>query len=172
MGVDMDKDGRVGCAYYVAIDEVLFIEEDVPMGGTETVEMLLLRVQPTIVIIPNRAPCALVELLEQGAQRLDERDLDERESDSVRGSYILRHLVSAEFDYDIGKETLAGMNMESSVPEPLEVLPTDDEPAHCISSSRHRGLMRLAESVNLDSHLSIGCAGAVLGDVNRRGAVE
>lgn len=168
MAIDLDRDGKVGCAYYVAMEERLVLEEDIPMGGIETVDTLLLHVQPTSVMIPNRAPGDLIEFLERDAHRFD----DNEGSVGEKGSYILRHLVSAQFDYDAGKEALAAVDLEPSKPDPLEVRSLEGEPAQCIGSSNHNRLMRLAESINLDSCLSVGCAGAVLNDLERRRATE
>lgn len=168
MAIDMDKDGRVGCAYYIAIDEMLLLEEDIAMGGVEAVDTLLLHAQPTSVIVPNRAPGDLVEFLERDAHRFD----NDEASLSEQGSYILRHLVSVQFDYDAGKEALAKIDLETLQPDPLQVISSEEEPAQCIGSSRHNRLMRLGETINLDSYLSVGCAGAVLSDLDRRRAVE
>lgn len=68
MAIDMKENGSVGSAYYVAIDEALFLQEDVPMAGKEFVETLLLHVEPTTVLISLRSPDSLVEFLEAGAQ--------------------------------------------------------------------------------------------------------
>lgn len=68
MAIDMKDNGTVGSAYYVAIDEALFLQEDIPMAGMEFVETLLLRVEPTTVLISLRSPDVLVEFLEAGAQ--------------------------------------------------------------------------------------------------------
>lgn len=68
MAIDMRENGTVGCAYYVAIDEALFLQEDIAMAGVEFAETLLLRVEPTTVLISLRSPEPLVELLEAGAQ--------------------------------------------------------------------------------------------------------
>lgn len=68
MAIDMKDNGTVGSAYYVAIDEALFLQEDVTMAGIEFVETLLLRVEPTTVLISLRSPDSLVEFLEAGAQ--------------------------------------------------------------------------------------------------------
>ncbi|KAL2020184.1 hypothetical protein VTK56DRAFT_8708 [Thermocarpiscus australiensis] len=168
MAIDVDKDGKVGCAYYIAMDETLVLEEDVCMGGIEAVDTLLLHVQPTSVIIPNRAPGDLIELLERNAHRFD----DGEGSGGEQGSYILRHLVSVQFDYEAGKEALAKIELEPSRPDPVEVLSLEEERAQCIGSSNHNKLMRLAESINLDSCLSVGCAGAILSDIERRRAAE
>lgn len=71
MAIDMKDSGTVGCAYYVAIDEALFLQEDISMAGIEFVEMLLLRVEPTTVLISLRSPENLVDFLEAGAQDFD-----------------------------------------------------------------------------------------------------
>lgn len=67
MAMDMKENGTVGCAYYVAVDEVLFLQEDFAMAGLEFVETLLLRVEPTTVLISLRSPDSFVEFLEAGS---------------------------------------------------------------------------------------------------------
>ncbi|SPQ18976.1 a22c99f1-1a2f-4758-a9a1-07ceedd3614c [Thermothielavioides terrestris] len=168
MALDVDKDGRVGCAYYVALDEELVLEEEIPMGGIEAVDTLLLLVQPTSVIIPNRAPGDLIEFLERDAYRFDGSE----GSDGEQGSYILRHVVSAQFDYDAGKEALTKVDVEPAKPDPVQVQSLEEEPVQSIGSSSHNKLMRLAERINFESCLSVGCAGAVLNDLERRRIAE
>lgn len=68
MAIDMKDNGTIGCAYYVAIDEALFIQEDVPIAGVDFIEMLLIRVEPTTVLTSIRGPDRLIEFLEAGAQ--------------------------------------------------------------------------------------------------------
>lgn len=68
MAIDMRDNGTVGCAYYVAIDEALFLQEDIAMAGIEFVETLVIRVEPTTVLISLRSPDSLVNFLEAGAQ--------------------------------------------------------------------------------------------------------
>lgn len=55
MAIDMDKDGMVDYAYYIVVDGALVLREDVPIGGLEAVNTILLHVQPTLVIVSNRA---------------------------------------------------------------------------------------------------------------------
>lgn len=68
IAIDMKDNGTVGCAYYVAMDEALFIQEDLPMAGISFVETLLMRVEPTVVLVSIRSSDDLVEFLEAGAQ--------------------------------------------------------------------------------------------------------
>lgn len=71
MALDMKESGQVGCAYYVAMDGALCLQEDIAMAGMEVVETLLLHAQPTTVIITNRVSDKLVEYLENSAQGPD-----------------------------------------------------------------------------------------------------
>lgn len=171
MAVNMDREGKVGCAYYSAVDETLFLEDDIAMGGIETVETFLLHLEPTSVLISNRAADSLVQFLEPNAQKFD----DDQTSRTDKGPYILRHLVSAQFNYDTARELLANVGIfsdESQEPDPLQVQSGEEEPIQCIGSSSHINLVRLARIINLESQLSVGCAGAVLTDLERRRAVE
>ncbi len=68
MALSMANSDTVGCAYYIAADEVLYLHNDAPMAGVELVEALVCRIQPTTVIISSRATGSLVEYLERRAQ--------------------------------------------------------------------------------------------------------
>ena len=68
MALEMKDNGTVGCAYYVALDEALFLQEDIPMAGMELIETLLVHVEPTTVIVANRPPEKLRDFLEAGMQ--------------------------------------------------------------------------------------------------------
>jgi DNA mismatch repair protein MSH5 len=168
MAIDVGKDGKIGCAYYVAMDEELVLEEEVSMGGIEAVGTLLLHVQPTSIIIPNRSPGDLIDFLERDAHRFD----DNEGSEGEQGSYILRHVVSLQFDYEEGKEALASLDLEPSRPDAVEIVSLEEEHARSVGSSLHGRLMRIAEKINFESCLSVGCAGAVLHDLERRRAAE
>ena len=71
MALLLSNNGSIGCAYYVAAEEALYLQEDIPMAGMELVETLLLHVDPTTVLVSSRACHALVEYLERSAQNLD-----------------------------------------------------------------------------------------------------
>ncbi|KAJ4394254.1 hypothetical protein N0V93_003471 [Gnomoniopsis smithogilvyi] len=108
MAIDMKDNGTVGSAYYVAIDEAVFLQEDVPMAGIEFVETLLLRVEPTTVLISLRSPDSLVEFLEAGAQ-----DFQGNREGDFHGAYILRTLGSSAFNYDSAKKHLMNLEFEA-----------------------------------------------------------
>ncbi|KAK4165824.1 muts domain V-domain-containing protein [Cladorrhinum sp. PSN259] len=168
MAIDMNKDGKVGCAYYCALDETLYLEEDIAMGGIETVETLLVSFEPTSLFIPNRASGALVEFVERDAHRFD----DGETTNGNHGSYVLRHLTSAQFDYEVAKEIMAELDFEPYERGSVRTESTEKDAIEHICSASHTKLMRLAKIINLDSCLSIGCAGAVLTDLERRRTAE
>lgn len=72
MAIDMRDRGpqgsTIGCAYYVVLEEVLYLLEDVAMAGVDLVETLLLHGQPTTVLISTRAPESLAGVLARGSQ--------------------------------------------------------------------------------------------------------
>lgn len=69
VALDMKQNGDLGCAYYIAVEEVLYLLEDVAMAGVELIETLLLHTQPTTILLSSRAPEALVQALERNADR-------------------------------------------------------------------------------------------------------
>ncbi|KAI0542909.1 putative MSH5 protein [Xylaria digitata] len=157
----------IGCAYYVVAEETLYLLEDVAMAGIDLVETLLLHAQPTTVLISSRASEPLAQLLSKGSQDINGNG----------GAYILRNLNSTDFRYETGKNKL--LDLQLGVDRPQTMLCTtiiDDTAleadAHTSRGSRQGQLMRLATSINLDSQLSIGCAGAVLSDIQRRKTVQ
>ncbi|KAI1130465.1 muts domain V-domain-containing protein [Nemania abortiva] len=171
LAIDMRDRGprgsTLGCAYYVALDEALYLLEDVAMAGVDLVETLLLHVQPTTVLISTRAPEPLTQFLSRGSQ-----DINGGRGD-LPAAYILRNLNSADFRYETGKNKLLDLHLGIDGPQSMlyttvvddSVLEADNDHSR---GSRQGQLMRLATFVNLDSQLTIGCAGAVLSDIQRR----
>ncbi|KAI1763423.1 muts domain V-domain-containing protein [Hypoxylon sp. FL1150] len=168
MAVDMKDNGNLGCAYYIAADETLFLLDDVAMSGIDLVETLLLHASPTTVLISARASEALASYLAKGAQGLDGNQGD------LQSAYILRNLNSSDFRYESGREKLLGLNLEMPGRHNMLYTSVVDEVVDEMDeyggqkNSRQARLMRLGTSINLDSRLTIGCAGAVLGDLQRR----
>ncbi|KAK6078726.1 MutS domain V [Seiridium cupressi] len=171
MAMDMNKAGDLGCAYYIAAEEKLLLLEDVPMAGHEIIETLLLHAKPSTVLTPSRASHVLLDLLSKGAEGEDQ---DDHHRDWP-GAYILRNLTAPEFRYDTAKEKLLGLRIQSQGDLTMLFTNVADE---CMDDhdeyqdSMQGSLMRLGTSINLDSRLTIGCAGAVLSDLNRRRTAE
>lgn len=60
LAVDMRERGTLGCAYYVAREEKLFVMADLKLAGLDVVDTLKLHASPTVVLISTKAD----ELLE------------------------------------------------------------------------------------------------------------
>ncbi|KAI1499675.1 muts domain V-domain-containing protein [Biscogniauxia marginata] len=172
MAIDM-RDGSLGCAYYIALDETLFLLEDVAMAEISLVETILLHAQPTTVLISARASEGLADCLARGAQ-----GIDGNQGESLtfaQGAYVLRNLNSSDFRYETARDRLLGLDLGmagrpsmlyASVVDQVMVEAADDYDNP--EGSRHGRLMRLGASINLESRVTLGCAGAVLNDIQRR----
>lgn len=170
MAVAMQNDGTVGCAYYVAIDEILYLQEDIPMAGIDLVETLIIYAQPTTVLVSHHAQDDLIQYLERGVRGVDD-GLRAADPHALHSAYALRTTTTAEFKYEGGREKLVNLDLELFEPSQAIIASVvhaeaDDQE----SSSTQTRAMRLGALINLDSRTSIGCAGAVLTDLNRRKA--
>jgi hypothetical protein len=72
LAVDLKESDSIGCAYYIALDETLFLQEDLAMAGSDFVETLIMHAQPTTILVSSKAPESLVTVLEAGSQGLEE----------------------------------------------------------------------------------------------------
>ncbi|KAI0599362.1 muts domain V-domain-containing protein [Biscogniauxia sp. FL1348] len=167
MAIDM-RDGNLGCAYYTALDEALFLLEDVAMAEIDLVETILLHARPTTVLISARASESLADCLARGAQGIDGNQGD------LQGAYVLRNLNSSDFRYETARDKLLGLDLGmDSRPSMLYTSVVDQDMAEtddcdAPEGSRQGRLMQLGTSINIESRVTIGCAGAVLNDIQRR----
>lgn len=86
MAVEMRERGTIGCAYYVAREETLYLVEDIKMASIDIVDTLKLHAQPTVVLISTRSDEKLEEYLSKEARGID-RDAD------ASMLYVLRALT-------------------------------------------------------------------------------
>ncbi|KXJ88238.1 muts domain V-domain-containing protein [Microdochium bolleyi] len=167
MAVDMKNNGDLGCAYYVAAEEVLYLLEDVAMAGTDLVETLLLHAHPTTILLSARAPEVLVQSLERGSDG----------TDAGKGFYPLPiNLNSADFQHDSARDRLSKLEIEQLNRQSMHysIVVDDDENmlGDAGSGSRQGQMLRLGASINMECQLTIGCAGAVLTDLQRRRSTQ
>ncbi|KAK8126143.1 p-loop containing nucleoside triphosphate hydrolase [Apiospora kogelbergensis] len=168
LALDMKQNGNLGCAYYIASEEALFLMEDVSMATVEIVETVLLHAKPTTIMAPPRVPQEVHDKLQRGAH-----DEGGSVQNGVQGAYILRTLKSVDFRYDAGVDKLLGVqsqvadfqNMRYDLADAGRLYQDDVGDQHEYSQEVR---MRLGTIINLESRLAIGCAGAVLGDLRRR----
>lgn len=74
MAFEMRDRGAIGCAYYVARDEKLYLVEDIKMADLDIIDTLKLHAQPTVVLISTRSDEKLEEHLSKEAHGIDRSD--------------------------------------------------------------------------------------------------
>ena len=93
---------------------------------------------------------------------------------------MLEFRPSPEFNYDAGKNKLINLQpFADGSPEVSFITPGDTDSyddygdgTYAGYTGRHGQLLRLSASIDMESRLTIGCAGALLTYVARRKAVE
>ncbi|KAL8902299.1 MAG: hypothetical protein Q9192_000035 [Flavoplaca navasiana] len=144
MAIDLRDRGTVGCAYYIAREEKLYMMHDISSGGIETVEL-----RPEV-----------------GAEEF-------------ASPYLLEVRPSPEFGFEPAKAKLINIRLATdTVPHMAFVTPGDAESYDDFVESsepdytgKQGKLLRLSGIVDLESRLTVGCAGAVLTYLQRRKAV-
>lgn len=76
MAVDMQRRGCIGCAYYVAREQKLYLMEDIKLANLDIIDMLKLHSQPTVILINTRSEDQLEDHLAPNARRLGNGDDD------------------------------------------------------------------------------------------------
>jgi DNA mismatch repair protein MSH5 len=78
MAINMRDRGTLGCAYYIAREEKLYMMEDIKMAGLDIVDSLKLHAQPTILLISSRADEELEDHLNKEAKPINRGDDDSK----------------------------------------------------------------------------------------------
>ncbi|KAH8735372.1 muts domain V-domain-containing protein [Ilyonectria robusta] len=170
MAIDMREKSTIGCAYFTTEEGVIRISEDIPMANMDIAEQFLIHIQPTTLLISARAPEEFHVYLEKQCASSDE-------GGSSHG-VIFRGLQSSEFSLDSAFERL--LNLQVAHSHSIKAIFSggiDGDPHNDGVRQADGGLrqesrvfksLRCGASINLGSHVSVGCAGAVLGDLHRR----
>ncbi|KAH0562249.1 hypothetical protein GP486_003054 [Trichoglossum hirsutum] len=96
--------------------------------------------------------------------------------DQFSPPYILQVRPSREFSYDAAKNELVNLKIGSDVgPQVTYIVPDDvalENLGEAGDTGRQVRLLRLSAWINIDSRITVGCAGAVLTYLQRRKAIE
>ncbi|TQN71649.1 MutS protein-like protein 5, partial [Colletotrichum shisoi] len=131
------------------------------------IETIIVHCQPTTVLLPLRIPDAVLQFLEQHNSAVDRGSEVEQ--------YTIRLLGSNEFSHAASLDKLTGLSMICT--EHALVTNTDNQFAHdsmegTQAECHNVKIMRLGTFIDLDSVMSIRCAGAVLSEITRLGEIE
>ncbi|KXS95611.1 hypothetical protein AC578_10391 [Pseudocercospora eumusae] len=179
MAVNVTDRGTVGCAYYNARAETLYFMEDVPLGGADIVDALKLFIDPTVILTSTKCNEETIGRLdpEMRDAHLRAASMDGR-SDQTSLPYLLECRPNAEFGYDSARNKLVNLRIgQTGGPTVTYTVPGDvmthDDDRQSSDNGFHGGqasLLRLSGWINLESRLTVGCAGAVLAYLQRRRA--
>ncbi|KFY12425.1 hypothetical protein V491_06792 [Pseudogymnoascus sp. VKM F-3775] len=178
MAIDMRDRGTLGCAYYIAREEKLFLMEDIKLSGLDIVDTLKLHASPTVVLISTKSDDALEDHLMKEAKDASRG----YNPDAIFGAYVLDSRPSAEFQYEPAKSKLVNYDFNASIGPHIQFSTPSDElmgnmgymqDPEDYEAAGHQGrLLRLAGCIDLESRVSIGCAGAVMSYLARRKTIE
>ncbi|KAI4088531.1 MAG: hypothetical protein LQ339_008707 [Xanthoria mediterranea] len=176
MAVDLRDRGTVGCAYYIAREEKLYMMQDVISGGIDIVELLKLHAQPTVILLSSKADEIVSTHLDPTGGTCGSVAGDAEE---FAAPHLLEVRPSQEFGFESAKVKLSNLHLTSNTaPRMAFITPGDAESYEGYIEStepeytgRQGKLLRLSGIVDLESRLTVGCAGAVLTYLQRRKAV-
>ena len=194
MAVSLTDRSTVGCAYYIARNEKLYFMEDVQIGGPDVIDareysyqtltflfahnvVVKLFIDPTVVIVSTNCSDEAVSRLDPGMRdpgaSVDGRSID-------RLPYLLEFRPNSEFGYDSARNKLVNLRIgQAGGPNVTFIIPgdvvarEDDYLGGDMGFTGRQGqLLRLSGWINMESRLTVGCAGAVLSYLQRRRATS
>ncbi|KAJ5794039.1 DNA mismatch repair protein MutS core [Penicillium paradoxum] len=167
--IDMKDYGTVGCAYYSAEEEKMYLLGDSRSGGMETIDALLLQIKPTVVLTPPR-----VDLNpENQNQNLAQEDVT-----SAYLPYQIDVRPTPEFSYSNAESKILALEISSTHEERIRFFvpqnglagPEEVDPEEMGFTLQEGRLLHVSSSVDMDNPVTIGCAGAILTYLQRRRA--
>ncbi|KAI4752933.1 hypothetical protein E4T52_14463 [Aureobasidium sp. EXF-3400] len=174
MAVDRKPRGTVGCAYYVAAQEKLYFMEDIDLGGLDIIEALKIFIEPTIILVSSKLDDTVLDKLDP-----DRRNMGDGDSTAYGMPALCSPRPASEFSYGSARNRLAGLKLDhEDGPKITFVTPGDliaeGNEEHIAGDaaveSRQGQFLRLAGWIDVDSKVTVGCAGAILTYIHRKRA--
>ncbi|TID21742.1 mismatch repair protein 5 [Venturia nashicola] len=130
-----------------------------------------MHVEPTVILVSMRIDDEVMDRLDP---ELRHRASSVAESnDQFRLPYLLDVRPSGDFNYESSKSKLANLRLDSDEgPRIILTIPGDVIDMHDENSGQHEHLLRLAGWVDVESRVTVGCAGAVISYLQRRRATR
>ncbi|KAJ5332567.1 DNA mismatch repair protein MutS core [Penicillium brevicompactum] len=168
--IDTKDHETVGCAYYSAEEEKMYLLSDTRFGGMETVDALLLQIKPTVVLVPPR-----VDLDSQNQNQ----NLAQEDVSSAYLPYQIDTRPASEFSYSNAESKIIALDISSTHENRLRFFVPQDglaEPEEVNSQEmgftlREGRLLHISSSVDMENPVTIGCVGAILTYLQRRRTV-
>ncbi|KAI8936520.1 hypothetical protein NX059_006924 [Plenodomus lindquistii] len=172
MAVDLLPRGVVGCCYYVARDEKLYFMEDVQFGDVDIVDTLRVSIEPTVILVSTKIDDSVINRFDPEDRSDDAMSVD---NDQFRLPFILEVRPPSEFYYDAARTKLLSLQVDGAESSHARFnVPGEPGAANQFEDENTLGqqgrLLRVAGSIDLDSRVTIGCAGALISYLQRRRA--
>lgn len=132
-------------------------------------------IDPTVVLVSSKCKDEVFNRLDPETRNA-RAFVDGRSGDQTRLPYLLECRPNAEFGYEAARNKLVNLRMgQPTGPKVTFVVPGDIVAHEDISTNLEGGfagrqgqLLRLAGWINMESRITVGCAGAVLSYLQRR----
>ncbi|RBR03834.1 hypothetical protein FVER53590_01506 [Fusarium verticillioides] len=164
MAIDLKDNCTIGCAYFSTTDGILHVSEDIATASLDIAEQFLIHIQPTSLLVSARAPASFRDQLEKITA-----------SEGASKGVIFRGLQSSEFSIETAHERLVSLDSQALSATGIVFSTGIEEdgseesiPGLSQPESQAFRQLRYGGCINMNSQVSVGCAGALLGDVLRR----
>ncbi|KAL4894042.1 muts domain V-domain-containing protein [Aspergillus ambiguus] len=166
---DMRNSGTVGCSYYSAQEERLYLLGDLHFAGAEVIDSLILQTKPTVLLTSPRIDCV---------DSTENTGLGQPENTRSYLPYHLDVRPSQEFNYANAKNKLAALELCSAHESQIRFLVphngliyTEELDTESLDFTLQEGrLLHMPGTIDMANAVTIGCAGAVLTYLQRRRA--
>ncbi|EAU38965.1 predicted protein [Aspergillus terreus NIH2624] len=169
VAIDIRNSGTVGCSYYSAQEETLYLLGDLQSAGAELVDSLVLQTKPTVLLTSPRV---------DSVDSPSNRGLGQDANTHSYLPYQLDARPSQEFNYVNARNKLAALEISSTHENRIRFLvphnglvDTEELDTDNLDFTLQEGrLLHMASSIDMANAVTIGCAGAVLTHLQRRRA--
>ncbi|OAL67108.1 DNA mismatch repair protein Msh5 [Trichophyton rubrum] len=174
MAVDMKDQGTIGCSYYSAQEEKLYVMEDIVYGGYGVIDILKLEIEPTVLLLSLRADQGLEDPTHPEGTSRATSDIDSH----LQLPYLLDVRPTQEFGFENAKIKLAAFKFNSESNETFKFLIPGTGFSHDgnvtgenVEFTEQQGdLLNIGGFVDMENRISVGCAGAILTYLQRKRA--
>ncbi|CEN62376.1 hypothetical protein ASPCAL09011 [Aspergillus calidoustus] len=161
--IDMREAGTVGCSWYSAHEEKLYLMEDIKFSNTEILDTLTIQIKPTILLVSSR--------VDHFSQRLEQED-----GTRPYLPYQLDTRPPQEFNHLNAKNKLVALEVSSRHEDRFRFLvphgglvDTDQLDNENLDFTLQEGRhLHMAGFLDLENKVTLGCAGAILTYLQRR----
>ncbi|EZF33889.1 hypothetical protein H101_02549 [Trichophyton interdigitale H6] len=174
MAVDMKDRGTIGCSYYSAQEEKLYVMEDIVYGGHDVIDILKLEIEPTVLLLSLRADQGLEDLTHAGSTSRATSDVDSH----LQLPYLLDVRPTQEFGFENAKIKLSAFKFNSESNETFKFLIPGTGFSHDgnatgenVDFTEQQGdLLNIGGVIDMENCISVGCAGAIITYLQRKRA--